>query len=173
MDKRWRASRLAEAAWLGFGLLVAVLTFSGCGPAQTKVPTSVPSPAAHTISGRVSYAGSELANDKIIVQVRGSAGQGATAAPLYSVVISGPGSYTLSGVPDNTYVVWAFIDLNGDAQVQLGEPVGFYKTGKYGWSADPVVISGGIAATGVDLTILDQSAPPPESPAPTVDASPA
>jgi hypothetical protein len=99
---------------------------------------------------------------------RGTAASGASQSSLYSVVLQQPGPYVLSDMPDDTYLVFAFIDLNDNASVEPGEPIGHFQTGTYGWSADPVVVSGGASVSRVDITILDQPAPPAESPAPTV-----
>jgi hypothetical protein len=136
----------------------------GCTTPATPAPT----PAARTITGTVSYGGRAQGAHKIIVMARGTAGSGAPQSSLYSVALEKPGPYVLSDIADDTYLVFAFIDLNDNASVEPGEPVGHFQTGTYGWAADPVVVSGGASVARVDVTILDQPAPPPESPAPTV-----
>jgi hypothetical protein len=73
----------------------------------------------------------------------------------------------LSDIPDDTYIVFAFIDLNDNESVEPGEPVGHFQTGTYGWAPDPVVVSAGASVARVDIKIIDQPPPPAWSPAPT------
>jgi hypothetical protein len=145
-------------------LACLILVVMGCVAAATPPVT----PAARTITGTVAYAGSAQGAHKIIVMARGTAGSEASKAPLYSVALQQPGPYVLSDIADDTYLVFAFIDLNDNTYVEPGEPVGHFQTGAYGWASDPVVMSGGASVARVDITILDQPAPPAESPAPTV-----
>jgi hypothetical protein len=133
---------------------VFIILASGCsGPAATSGPTAAPSPAAHTISGRIGYTGSALAGHKIVVVVGRAGEQG---SPAYSIVISGPGSYTVSDVADGSYDVFAFGDLGDDMGApKADEPQGWFDADTDG-TPDLVVIQDGTPATGVDFTIVDR-----------------
>jgi protocatechuate 3,4-dioxygenase beta subunit/5-hydroxyisourate hydrolase-like protein (transthyretin family) len=67
--------------------------------------------------------------------------------PFAQCHISEPGPFTLEGVPDGQYHVFAVMDLNQNDQVDPGEPVG--KFGK----PNAVFVRNGSAVTGVHLVL--------------------
>ena len=74
---------------------------------------------------------------------------GNTEPPPYrSITINCGDSYSFTDLPDGTYYVGAWIDLNesGDGPPDLGEP--------YAWYGDPtaVEITGGNSQSGIDIT---------------------
>ncbi len=143
------------------GLALVSLTAGCAGPSATATPqatptppgpTATPTPAPRTINGRISYSGAALANHKILIVANR---QGGSGSPGYSTALSSLGPYTIAEVNDATYTLMAFIDLGDDmGPPQPNEPVGWYDVGGDG-TPDPVVVSGGKAATGIDITIRD------------------
>jgi hypothetical protein len=144
---------------VGILALTLSLALGGCAspggaPQATGTPaaTGTPGVASMTINGTIAYAGAKLGTHKIIVIAGLGGSQG---APAYSAVITAPGPYTLVKVADGTYVVGAFIDTGDDMGApQPADPLGWYD-GTGDGKADAVVIAGGVAATGIDITIRD------------------
>jgi hypothetical protein len=67
-----------------------------------------------------------------------------------------PGSYTLAGLPPGQYVIWGWVDVNGDGGVNhhnYAEPVGWYQTPARLHLA-PVTVELGKNTAGVDLTLI-------------------
>lgn len=67
--------------------------------------------------------------------------------PFAQCRIDAPGPFTLEGVPDGQYHLFAVMDLNQNDQVDPGEPVG--KFGK----PNAVFVRGGSAVTGVQIVL--------------------
>jgi hypothetical protein len=136
------------------GAVVTSLALSGCGGSSgSPQPSATLGPAAHTINGQVSYAGTVLDGHQIVV---GAVLSGGSGAPAYSTVLSGPGAYSLTGVADGSYAVFAFIDQGDDMGApQATEPLGWYDAATDG-TADEVVMAEGAAAIGVDIAIVDR-----------------
>ncbi len=71
-------------------------------------------------------------------------------------MLAKPGPYTLANVDDASYTVSAFIDLGDDMGApKADEPQGSFDAGGDG-TPDAVVIQGGKAATGVNITLRDR-----------------
>ncbi|UCF78379.1 MAG: Ig-like domain-containing protein [Candidatus Eiseniibacteriota bacterium] len=62
------------------------------------------------------------------------------------------GPYTVEPVPPGTYYVAAALDVNGNEDIDLGEPAGMYDPGQDG-SPDPVVVTAGKTTRGIDLSL--------------------
>jgi hypothetical protein len=105
-----------------------------------------------SIRGAISYTGHVTAAHNVIIF---ASRQGEAGPPAYATVIPGPGPYTITNVADYTYTVGAFMDLGDDmGPPQPGEPFGWYDPAGDGWP-DPVIVSGGNPATGVNITLHD------------------
>jgi predicted outer membrane repeat protein len=104
-------------------------------------PIRVPAmPTTGTISGRVIYYGNIIGH-KIYI----SAHIATNVDPVASTNILNPGGdYTIGGVPDGTYYVGAFLDVNdsGGGPPDAGEPQAWYDSDGDG-DADTVTVSGG------------------------------
>lgn len=97
-----------------------------------------------SISGTVSYPGRQTATVYIQTWRDDLAMYG---NPDYLTSISSAGPYVLPNLPDGTYYVASYMDINGNGSEDPGEPFGIFGT------PDPVVISGGGEATEVDMTL--------------------
>ncbi len=67
-----------------------------------------------------------------------------------------PGNYTLSGLSPGNYIVWAWVDVNGDGGVNhknYAEPVGWYKTGARLHLAT-VTVERNTTAAGINLSLV-------------------
>ena len=76
--------------------------------------------------------------------------------------LSAPGSYTMEGLAPGQYVIWSWIDVNGDGGVNhnnYAEPVGWYQT-RTNLFLSPVLVEAGKNTAGIDLTLI---APTPYS----------
>jgi hypothetical protein len=108
-------------------------------------------PAAGSIAGQVSYTGRITGTHTIIVFV---ARQGEEGPPAYHAILTGPGAYTVTNVADGSYMVGAYMDLDGDmAPPEPDEPLAFYDPGG-DHQPDSVTVSGG-PVTGIDLALTD------------------
>jgi predicted outer membrane repeat protein len=107
--------------------------------------------AAGSVSGTVSYAGSHDPNHEVLV----AAHLNTNSEPVAVVHISGPGDYSLANLPDGSYYISAFLDLNdsGEGPADSAEPFGWYDLNGDD-NPDPVTISGG-NITGIDITLTD------------------
>lgn len=68
--------------------------------------------------------------------------------PDYEAVISAPGPYTVTNLPDGIYYIRAFLDSNNDGILNPGEIHRAYGV------PDPVSLSGGQAITGIDIALI-------------------
>ncbi|RLD13629.1 MAG: hypothetical protein DRI22_04035, partial [Caldiserica bacterium] len=68
-------------------------------------------------------------------------------------------AYTLSGLPDDTYFIFALLDLNGNGEPDPDEPNGDYEAFKSTTGPQPVVISGGADVTGIDFVCMSKVGP--------------
>jgi len=78
--------------------------------------------------------------------------------------LSAPGSYTMDGLAPGNYVIWGWVDVNGDGGVNhnnYAEPVGWYQT-RTNLFLCPVLVEAGKNAAGIDLTLI-APAPYPEA----------
>ena len=79
------------------------------------------------ISGLVLYTGSLQSNDyEQVVVIARPHEVDVPPEMLYETSISAPGSYQMSNIADGSYIVIAFLDIDGDFQPDAGEPYGFY-----------------------------------------------
>ena len=139
----WRSGTLLA------GLCLAVLLAS-------------PSWAVAGVSGSVFNSSSQSVG-RIYLELFNSQGE-----PMgYGTSLDMAGSYTLQGVPDGTYTLNAFLDVNGSGQPVSTDPVG--------QSASFDVVGG--AALNVNVTLYDNTsgstvaAPPQVSTTPTANAA--
>jgi hypothetical protein len=114
----------------------------------------VPPPTGEgSISGEISYVGQITETYDIVI--------GALLEDLeqghfyYNTIIEGVGPYTIEGLPDGTYQVFAFMDLVGHGgPPEPNFPFAWYdpeSTGQAAW----LVIEEGEALTGIDILLLD------------------
>jgi len=73
-----------------------------------------------------------------------------TGDPVNGTELESPGAYTIPNLPDGTYYVGAFMDMDADEEVDEEEPQGFYDDNEDG-TPDPVVLASD--ATGIDITL--------------------
>ena len=108
-------------------------------------------PLAGTVSGAVIYSGVHDTNHEVLVAAHLDPNSG----PDAMVHISGPGNYSLANIPDGSYYLSAFLDLNdsGDGPADSAEPFGWYDLNGDD-NPDPVTISGG-TISGIDITLTD------------------
>lgn len=77
--------------------------------------------------------------------------------------IEGPGPYTIPGLEDGRYIIWAWMDVNDDEDVdfyKFAEPTGWYQTPDRLYRP-PVEVSGE-DVTGIDLQLLTPTPFPEE-----------
>jgi hypothetical protein len=70
--------------------------------------------------------------------------------------LSGPGSYSLNGLAPGNYVIWGWVDVNGDGGVNhlnYAEPAGWYQTSASLYLS-PVTVEAGRNATAIDLRLI-------------------
>ncbi len=99
-------------------------------------------PTLGSISGTISYAGPQTGNIMVAA---------VTVDPVGIATLLAPGDYTLYNLPDDTYSVISFMDVDGDMNPGPEEPFGIYGPGP----PTPVTILGGSDETGIDITLLD------------------
>ncbi|UCD84607.1 MAG: chitobiase/beta-hexosaminidase C-terminal domain-containing protein [Deltaproteobacteria bacterium] len=126
--------RIFDQGGMGYG-------YQGVGVSNYNVVD----PGLGSISGTISYAGASTG----AIIVEGYTNSSFSGAPVASTMIPGPGSYTLYNLPDDTYYLLSFMDVNGNMQLDAMEP-----TGMYG-APDPVTIFGGSSETGIDIILID------------------
>lgn len=71
------------------------------------------------------------------------------------VRLASPGSYTIRGLSPGNYVIWAWVDVNGDRGVNhdnYAEPVGWYQTSAKLYLC-PVTVEKGETTAGVNLSL--------------------
>ncbi len=79
------------------------------------------------ISGLVMYTGSLQSSDyEQVVIIAQPYGADAPDEMMYTASISGPGTYQMYNIADGSYIVIAFLDIDGDSRPDAGEPYGFY-----------------------------------------------
>ncbi len=108
-------------------------------------------PTVGTISGTVTYNGNHDPNHDVFVAAHLVIGD----EPVASVHILGPGDYSLDNLPDGSYYISAFLDLNdsGGGPPDSVEPSGMYDSDGDG-DPDQVTVSGG-NITGIDIELTD------------------
>jgi hypothetical protein len=102
----------------------------------------------YTVSGTVSYSGAQSGQVYLTLIPLNCTGKGAEGTS-----ISGPGTFTIHGVPPGSYTLQAFMDNQGSGNQGSGAPNASNPTGStpgvVAWTADP---------TGVALTLHDPAA---------------
>ena len=120
--------------------------------------------AAGSISGTVSYSGSQTGTAIVAVFEFPLSCVPSNPDPYSYKVTSIPGSYTISDLPDGTYYVASAVMTCGmDCKLQSTDPWGIYGGCD---TSIPVVISGGSAVSGISINLVDGTA---ESPNPFND----
>lgn len=104
--------------------------------------------ATGSISGTVSYSGAKQGTIQIQSWKDDPTMHG---NPDYLTSISSPDSYTLSNLPDGSFYLSYYMDVNGNDNQDIGEPSGIY--GAPG-TPTSVAISGGSSVSGIDVTLL-------------------
>jgi hypothetical protein len=83
------------------------------------------------------------------------------AAPLQSGYVAsyarceGPGAFTVSGLPPGDYILWAWMDKNGNGAVEhanFAEPVGWLQSGA-NLAANRITLAAGQQLEGKDITL--------------------
>jgi hypothetical protein len=119
----------------------------------TETGFSISAVGAGTITGNVTYNGSITDPHDIIVSLFESV----DGSPYESVHILNGASFIFENVPDGTYYVAAFLDVNdsGDGPPDPDEPVSWYVD----QNGDPkaVVISAGSTVSDVNITLEDST----------------
>jgi len=119
----------------------------------TATGFSISAVGAGTISGNVTYSGNISDPHDIIVSIFGSVDD----PPYESIHILSGETYTFENIPDGTYFINAFLDVNdsGDGSPDPDEPVSWYVD----QNGDPkaVVISGGNTVSDVNITLEDST----------------
>jgi hypothetical protein len=141
---------------LSFGLILLVMLI-GCGNTN---------PVTGSISGNVTVPGSQTGTlyilaipaknmDKLRVAETEAHPHESAWVARYSK-LSAPGSYTLAGLAPGKYVIWGWVDVNGDGGVNhhnYAEPVGWHQT-RTNLFLSPVLVEAGRNTAGVDVTLL-------------------
>jgi uncharacterized protein (DUF2141 family) len=126
--------------------------------AKTQNFTATSAIPSYSISGTVS--GGAGATGRVYVSVY-SSGCSSNCSPQAKTSIAGPGAYTIRGLQNGTYSVWARRDSVGQGVANASDPTGT--------TASSVTISSA-NSTGADITLTDPTTPTPGtiSAAPTV-----
>ena len=113
------------------------------------IPIASQAASPGSISGTVTYSGDQDPNHEIIV----AAHLGLGDEPVTSIHIFGPGEYTLADLPDGSYYISAFLDLNdsGGGPPDDGEPEGWYDSN--GDEIPDTVTVSGNDLTGIDIDL--------------------
>ncbi len=108
-------------------------------------------PTTGSVSGTVTYNGSQDTNHEVLV----AAHLVLNGSPVASVHIDGPGVYSLTNLPDGNYYISAFLDIldRGDGPPEFGEPLGWYDANGDD-NPDQVTVNGG-NITGINITMVD------------------
>ena len=131
----------------GYTIAPANVTITNANVTQNF--TAASTVAGYSISGTVSYSGSKTG--KIGVYVMWSGGGGTTGL---GTTLSGTGSYTIRGVQNGTYVVFAGMDTVGNGIPNVVDPNGS--------TATFTVNNGNV--TGQNVTMTDPTLPAPSVP---------
>jgi tRNA threonylcarbamoyladenosine modification (KEOPS) complex Pcc1 subunit len=102
--------------------------------------------ALHSISGSISGTGAINTTTMLIVYWYNYETEASDAVVYYTG--SFPHLYTLSDLPDGTYLIGAFYDADGDYTITPGDPVGQYPT---------AVIVAGANVTGINFALAAQA----------------
>ena len=109
---------------------------------------------AGSISGSVSYSGSTTG--ELIVALFSD--PSFSGRPPYQSILASPGPYTFNGLSDGTYYVGAVIFTDTTNSIKPTDPWAVYGTPQ---NPTPVVLSGGVNVTGINLTLVDGTAQNP------------
>jgi hypothetical protein len=154
-------------------VLIVLLAIANTSIASQSIARALQSIAFHSISGTVTYVGPKTGTIYILALKYADRGSlrliQCKDRPLEDAgivgytAIEGPGPYSISGLPDEKYIVWAWMDVNNDEDVdfyKFAEPTGWYQTpDRLKWAS--VVISGG-DVTDINLQLLTPTPFPEE-----------
>ena len=106
-----------------------------------------------SIFGNVSYSGSQPGGHKVFVSLHLDTGQ----PPVESTQIYVGDLYGIAGLPDGSYYIGAFLDVDNDGggPPDAWEPSGWYDGPDAGDEPDLVSIVNGANLFGYDITLLD------------------
>ena len=135
--------------------LIEPTSFNPFATGSSTISLTVSGGFSGTIAGTLGYSGSQ-ATGQFVVQLFGSADP--TSFPIVQSTFSA-GAYSIAGLPDGTYFLRAYRDVNGNFAQDASEPSGLF--GVSASSLTPVQIQGGVlhlsGAVGgpVNVTLTD------------------
>jgi hypothetical protein len=150
--------KVRRVGWLlvsiGFIVLEMLFGCSGSSPVTGSISGSVTVPGSQ--SGRIYVLAIPAENMTKLRVAETEALPHRSAWVSRYAQLSAPGSYTLDGLVPGNYVVWGWVDVNGDGGVNhsnYAEPVGWYQT-RAALYLSPVPVEAGRNATAIDLRLL-------------------
>jgi hypothetical protein len=148
-----KVTSIVSALVLGLGLVIGLLALLPASSAVAEGPTG-------SISGDVTYSG--IITGSHTIKITAWTALPPSDPPAGEATILLPGdSYTLIGLPDDSYFVAAFLDVNGNGEPDGDEPQAEYDADNDG-NPDLVPVSDGGAVTDMDIVLEDPTPPPPE-----------
>ncbi len=105
------------------------------------------SSSSYSIAGEIAYYGAVTAPGPVVVEAFASAGF--SGEPMARVRLTSPGAYELAGLPAGTYSVRAFVDQDGDGEMDDGETRGYLTADAYSIKS----LSLPVSRTGQDFTL--------------------
>lgn len=109
----------------------------------------------NTVSGTVTYSGTIPANTPLYVAVVAANSNKGMGNLYFTSIASASASqaYTISGIPDGSYNVYAILDLNNDNMFAGGDA-----TNTKGDQAPIITLSGNAGKTGNNVTLISKNA---------------
>ncbi|MHB9099877.1 MAG: C45 family peptidase, partial [Syntrophales bacterium] len=139
---------------IGFIFLGALFGCGGSGPATGSISGSITVPGSQSGTIYVLAIPAENAGKLRVAETEARPHRSAWVARYTQ--LSGPGSYTLDGLLPGNYVVWGWVDVNGDGGVNhmnYAEPAGWYQT-RTSLYLCPVTVEASRNATAIDLRLI-------------------
>ena len=119
-------------------------------------------PNPGTVSGTIRYSGEKKGDIRIGLYAQSLPGLiGFFLRPTYFAAISTSGEggpsveYKIEEIYPESYLVAAFLDVNGDGMKQVGEPYGVFGTGGPAGGPESIVVDNGSELTGIDIELVD------------------
>jgi hypothetical protein len=154
--KHSMSERNTSLLFLWYGLIV-LATLVGCGhssPGTGSVSGTITVPGSQAGTIYILAIRSENKNTLRVAETEAHPHESAWVARYSS--LSASGSYTLGGLAPGEYVIWCWVDVNGEGGVnhnKYAEPVGWYQTPDNLYLS-PVVVEAGKKTKGVDVTLI-------------------
>lgn len=140
---------VTNGATLFFAVKANVLGATSSTPFTLAAPVTInPASGANTVSGTVTFNGSTFGKPLVVALVD-SAQSAGPPTQIFMTGVSAPFSpqtYTIAGVPNGSYRVIAFLDLNGNSLIDAGDL-------KISDAAAPVIAVTGTAVTNADVNL--------------------